>query len=150
MKSKILRTANLANERICGELRTRPTGFFATLFLIGISFLLFDRVYQAIGMLMVAFSCFSLFIAQDKVLIQFSEEYLVLHNTMDDEECKLIYWDEIVNWSYLKRTKYDYLVVELIDGTTEKMECFNRIKVENYMKVYAGDKQKKSMKGRKG
>lgn len=150
MKSKTLKTTNLSQERIVGELKTKPTGFFATMFFIGVGLLLFNRVYQAIGMLMVAFSSYALFVAPDKTLMQFTEEYLVLHNRLDHDECKLVYWDEIVSWMYLKRSRYDYLVVELIDGSTERIECYNKLKVENYMRVYAGDKQKRLMKGKKG
>lgn len=83
MKSKVLKASTLVNERIIGELRTKPMGLFTLLFLIGLCFLLFDCVYQAIGMLMMGFSAFAIFIAPDNTLMQFTEEYVVFYNLID-------------------------------------------------------------------
>lgn len=54
----------------------------------------------------------------------------------------LIYWDEVLLWQYQKHNNEDQLWLQLTDGQTETIECFNRNKIVPYFKIYAKGKER--------
>ena len=82
----------------------------------------------------------------DRILIQFTPDYLVLYNHRDAETCTIIYWDEIVNWQYEYHPSVDKLLINLVNGTSESIEMYSRRAVARYMNQYAPDKEIKSVR----
>ncbi|MFI3283751.1 MAG: hypothetical protein R3Y57_01575 [Erysipelotrichaceae bacterium] len=149
MKSKVLKIRNIPQELVLDSLYTKPTLQLAFIFIAGIVLLVMDERTQVLGILCIIFACYGIFVAPNRLLIQFFSEYLVLYNCLTYDECHLVYWDEVLSWAYIRRPKYDCLSLELIDGRVEEIDCFNRLKIENYLNIYAKDKKRKPVKGKR-
>ena len=96
------------------------------------------------AVLLIGVSVYALLFLPSRVLLAFTKDYLIMQNKASRDDCVIIYYDEIVSWQYINTHRVDTLVIELIDGTVEKIECFNRIKVTNYMNYFVKDKQLKT------
>lgn len=150
MKSKVLKIRNIpVIPLVLDSLKAKPTGWLLLALFSSAIIVIADRNYYIFGILIFAISLFALIVMPDRVLMQFTESYVILYNTKERDECKLVYWDEIISWQYVWRTTTDVMQIELVDGTMEKIECFNRNKVESYFKVYASGKQKKNIRKKK-
>lgn len=66
---------------------------------------------------------------------------MVMQNKAAKDDCIMIYYDEIISWQYIRSSKVDTLVVELEDGTLEKIDCFSKRRVTKYMEEFAPNKQ---------
>lgn len=144
MKSKVLKVRNIPQTNVMESVKTKPYIFLFVIFLGGCFLMAYSQIFQTTGTLLVGFAIFALVVTQDRILLQLTEQFVIIHNLVDRDECKLLYWDEVLSWQYLKRSKCDYIVIEMIDGTTERSECHGRFKIESYFKLYAKDKQKKN------
>ena len=142
MKSKVLKIRNLPeNMQILNEVKVKPIGTLIFLLLVSGLFIFSGSTVAVLGVVLLAVSIYALLVMPDRVLMQFTEEFVVLYNRKSRDECMLIYWDEILRWQYQKHNNEDMLVLDLIDGQTEAIECFNRNRTVSYFKVYAKDKE---------
>lgn len=144
MKSKELKTYNLPNEVApLSEINAKPSLLFLLLIIIGIvsAILKFKPIY-CITMIVVGLVC--LCFMPKITLMEFYSDYFVMYNRADKSKCVLIYNDEVKQWYYSWSAKKDYLVVELEDGTIEKIESFSKSIFETYMNKHLKDKRKKN------
>lgn len=144
MKSKELKTYNLPNEVApLSEINAKPSLLFLLLIIIGIisAILKFKPIY-CITMIVVGLVC--LCFMPKITLMEFYSDYFVMYNRADKSKCVLIYNDEVKQWYYSWSAKKDYLVVELEDGTIEKIESFSKSIFETYMNKHLKDKHKKN------
>lgn len=144
MKSKELKTYNLPNEVApSSEINAKPSLLFLLLIIIGIvsAILKFKPIY-CITMIVVGLVC--LCFMPKITLMEFYSDYFVMYNRADKSKCVLIYNDEVKQWYYSWSAKKDYLVVELEDGTIEKIESFSKSIFETYMNKHLKDKHKKN------
>ena len=148
MKSKILKVKNVPHDNILATLRTKPISLFVVMLIIGFVFLAINQITQAIGALLCLFALYGLFMVNDRMIIEFTDEFMIVYDESNKEDCKLLYYDEILSWDYITRSRYDCLVVEMIDGTSEKINCYSKHKLESILNVYAPNKRRKHMKGR--
>ena len=142
MKSKVLKIRNLPEDmQILNEVKVKPIGTLIFLLLASGLFILSGSTIAVLGVVLLAVSIYALLVMPDRILMQFTEDYVVLYNRKNRDECMLIYWDEIMRWQYQKHNNEDMLVLNLIDGQTEAIECFNRNRTVSYFKIYAKDKE---------
>ena len=78
------------------------------------------------------------------VLMEFYYNYMVLYNKANKSNCVLIYYDEVISWSYMRGANRDFLVVELMDGSEELIEGFSKTLFVSNMNRFLKDKYKKS------
>ena len=143
MKSKVLKIRNLPSDmQVLNEIKVKPIG--SLLFLVAVAgiFIISGSSIAIVGVVLLAVSAYALLVMPDRLLMQFTSDYLVLYNRKNRDECMLIWWDEIVAWQYQKHNNEDTLWLELIDGHVESIECFNRGRVVSYFKVYASGKER--------
>lgn len=150
MKSKVIKIKNLPKtENKPHNVNVKPTFFLCILLVIGVIFTFLKAYMMLMGFAMILLSLFALLIMPDRTLVTISDEYLVLYNCSNRDECTLIYWDEIVFWQYEWHGSADLLAIGLIDGSTETQEMFSRRSIARWMRQYANGKEKKQARGRK-
>ena len=143
MKSKVLKIRNLPEEmQVLNEVKVKPIGSLLALMLVSGVFIISGSTIAIVGVVLLAISSYALLVMPDRILMQFTDEYLVLYNRKTRDECILIYWDEILLWQYQKHNNEDQLWLQLADGQTETIECFNRNKIVPYFKIYAKGKER--------
>ncbi len=126
MRSKELKTYNLPTDSyFVSEINAKPTIIFLVLILVGIlSF--FTSIPKIYGITLLYLGFVGISLMPRVVLIEFYNDYLVLYNKADKNTCELIYYDEVASWHYSRGTTRDYLYIDLIDGTQEKIEAFSK------------------------
>ncbi|MBP3868008.1 MAG: hypothetical protein IKF60_09405 [Solobacterium sp.] len=144
MRSQVIKTRNLpawkAPPRI---VHVKPVLLMILLGLLGIGFLFFQPL-AGIGAILIIVSVFSILVMPDRILIQFSPDYLVLYNHRDADTCTIIYWDEIVNWQYEYHPSMDRLTINLVNGSSESIELYSKRPIQYSMNQYAPGKEIKS------
>ena len=143
MKSKVLKIRNLPQEmQVLNEVKVKPIGSLLALMLVSGVFIISGSSIAIVGVVLLAISSYALIVMPDWILMQFTDEFLVLYNRKNRDECMLIYWEEILLWQYQKHNNEDQLWLQLTDGQTETIECFNRNKIVPYCKIYAKGKER--------
>ena len=146
MRSQTIKVRNLPQWEVQPRtVHVKPVLALMFMGVAGIA-LLFVPAFAGLGVILIIISIFSLLIMPDRILIQFTPDYLVLSNHRDAETCTIIYWDDIVNWQYEYHPSVDKLLINLVNGTSESIEMYSRRAVARYMNQYAPDKEIKSVR----
>ena len=144
MKSKELKTYNLPKEDIpISQIYAKPQALFLFLILLGILSFLF-RIPSAYGIITILFSLGAMIFLPKVEMVDFYQDYLVLYNRADRNNCVLIYYDEVASWNYSWSAGRDYLYIDMEDGTTEKIEAFSKTLFEAQMNRFLKDKHRKA------
>ncbi len=144
MKSKALKTDNLPeNREVTYRINAKPFITLGLLLAAGTA-LAFYPGYVYVGVTMVAISIFALAFLPSRVLLEFSDDYVVVYHRVNQQECELIYYDEIVSYQYVRKAHNDYLIFELENGETIRVSCFGKARIETILSQYAKDKKKKA------
>ncbi len=75
--------------------------------------------------------------------MEFYKDYFIMYNRADRNTCMMIYYDDVVSWHYAWSAKKDTLIVELTDGSVEKIEAFSKTLFETNMYIHLREKHKK-------
>ncbi len=146
MRSQTIKVRNLPQwEAQPRTVHVKPVLALVIMGIAGIGLLFFPAV-AGLGVILIIISIFSLLIMPDRILIQFTPEYMILYNHRDAETCTIIYWDEVVNWQYEYHPSVDVLLINLVNGTTESIEIYSRSAVARYLDQYAPGKEIKSVR----
>ena len=129
-----------AERRIIHRLETKPYVLLGTLLCLGIVTFKFNSM---LAIVITATMTYAIVILPTRVLLDFTEFYVVMYNQASKTDCIMIYYDEIVSWCYRKGALEDELSIELIDGSIERIECFNRHKVRRLMSDLAPSKERR-------
>ncbi len=141
MKSKEIKAYNLPSERrIIYRMETKPYILLGALLCLGIITFKFNSM---LAIVISATMTYAIVILPTRILLDFTEFYLVMYNRGSKNDCIMIYYDEIVSWRYRKGTLEDELSIELIDGSIERIECFNRYKVRKLLGELAPSKERR-------
>lgn len=100
--------------------------------------------YYGFALVFLGFS--SLIFLPRRVLMEFTTSYVILFNKANQANCILIYYEDITSWTYLSGFIEDEVVIELVDGSSQRIECYSRRKFERLMNLYAKGKQKAAHK----
>ncbi len=143
MKSKQLKSYNIpTNDPFMDAIDAKPVGLMIIAIFFG-ALLLVTGASRIFGFTLILFATFCLLFLPQDILVYFFREYLILYNKADRSKCSLIYYDEVSSWYYSWSAAKDYLYIELIDGSVEKIEAFSRGMFEFKMRMFLKDKQKK-------
>ena len=146
MKSKELKTYNLPSERLVNSsINAKPIGLFIFLIAAGL-IMTFIQKTQVIGVMMwMGASVFMMFLPS-RVLAEFSDDYVVLYNRADRNDCVLVYYEDVVSWKYDRGVTEDELTINLEDGTSTRIEAFSKTLFESRFNQYLREKKEKSSK----
>ena len=144
MKSKALKTDNLPEDReIEYRINAKPFILLGLIVVFGTG-MMFYPSFVYIGAAIAATGLFALLFLPSRILLEFSKDYVVVYHRVNQNECELIYYDEIVSYQYVRNPQSDYLVFELENGETIRVSCFGKTRVEMILNHYAKDKKKKT------
>ena len=144
MKSKALKTDNLPEDReVRYRINAKPFIALGVVFTIGAVLIFYPRLTY-VGASMIAISLFALLFLPSRILLEFSDDYVVVYHRVNQNECELIYYDEIVSYQYIRKAQNDFLVFELENGETIRVSCFGKARIEMILNRYAKDKKKKA------
>ena len=146
MKSKELKIYNLpANRTVLSSINAKPMGLLITLTALSV-IAAFVEETKILGFgLAFVFLAFIAFLPP-RVLIEFSEEYMVLYNRADHNDCFLVYYEDVTSWNYTRGVTYDELSISLADGTSTHIEGFSRSLYESSLNQHMADKKEKTGK----
>lgn len=143
MKSKELKVYNIPGDSFfINEINAKPTVLFLVVTLVGIM-LLFTSLPKAYGIVISLVGIACICFMPRVVLIEFYKDYLILYNKADKNTCTIIYYDEVESWYYTWGASRDFLVIELLDGSEEKIEAFSKTLFEINMSRFIKDKRVK-------
>ena len=128
----------------------KPTFLLVVLLAAGIVQTVMRLYTTFVGLMMAAISIFCIVVMPDRTLVTWNDEYLVLFNRHERSECMLIAWEEIVSWRYEWHPSADWLVVTLIDGSTEMQEMYSGYRIRRVMRTHAAGKEVKAPGLRRG
>jgi len=120
----------------------KPYPLFALGILLGIVLIICKAYAPAIIVVLLVIG-FLIFLPSRK-LIEFYDDYMVIYNCHNLDECKIIYYDEVSYYIYHWGVNGDELELGLIDSSIERIECFSKMLFESYLKIFLPDKKKKT------
>lgn len=149
MKSQVIKTRNIPEDVVKNaySVRVKPWMLLVVTLVVSMVMLILKSYMIGIALPLIVLTLFAILVMPDRVLVQFAPDYLVLYNRKDRDECTIVYWDEIVSWTYEYHGACDLLALTLVDGSTETVEMYSRRSIRKYMKQYAKDKEKKKRNG---
>lgn len=147
MKSKVLKVRNLPqNEVVIKRIRLKPMLLLSVLTAASVG-LLFLSSYTLFAILILIVACFFLFILPNRTLMEFTGSFAVLYNCKSQDECTLIYWDEVMSYEYHSHAKgADVLTFVLTDETVYSIECFSKASVAVLLAQYLPGKEVKKVR----
>ncbi len=147
MKSKILAIENLPNHKpFLKVVDVKPTSQLIFVALLGLIIGVINNDFIFISVALIAISVICLIAFPNRRLVAVTEEYLVLYNQKNRNYCFLVYWDEILFWSYHKHSEKDEIVVELIDHHVEKVDCYSYHAIAPWINMFIAGKEIKKGK----
>ena len=142
-KNRIIRISNIPNDKVIYEVKSKPVLSFLVSCAIGIA-LLFTRFWM-FGLFFLLISLYALFFLPNHIMMKFTDRFLISFNEKNDQECTIIYWNEIVKWTYIvTRQSTDFIYVELIDGDCMNLPVMPQQKVQKLLRKYAEGKEEKN------
>lgn len=145
MKSQYIKIRNI-DPKIRKEsftVRVKPWPILFAMLIFGIALLVFRSYMLGFALFIIILSVFALTVMPDRILLQFTPDYLLMYNRQDRSECTMLYWDEIVTWSYEYHASSDLLVVKLINDQTEQVDMYSKWIIVKRMQRYAAGKELK-------
>lgn len=146
MKSKAIKSYNLPSDRdIEYTIDAKPYTLIVILTMIGFALSILNKS-TIMGFVMILVGAFATIFLPKRILLEFCKDYVVLYNKANHYDCYLIYYYEIVSWTYIKKVHNDELLFELEDGSTQSIESFGPYKIEKLLDYYAPSKKKRGGK----
>lgn len=143
MNSKELKRYNLPEDRfLLAVIDAKPSFILFLIFIIGLV-LVVARQYS-VGIVVTLLAAISYITLPSRVLIEFYQNYLVLYNHANKNDCEMIYYDEVVKWRYVYGINYDYVELILVDDSTHTIDAFSRALFEGLLNKYLKDKKDKT------
>ena len=147
MKSMPLKSFHLPRERrVDHTVDAKPYLLIILLGFSGVA-LSFLRGVTVYGVALMLAMVFAAVVLPSRILIEFSEEYMVIYNRVDRSDCMMVYYEEIVEYRYLHQKKSDELLLQLEDGSSVRVPVFHKRRILSLMEHYAPGKL--SRKGEK-
>ena len=141
-KNRIIRISNIPNDKVIYEVKSKPVLSFFVSCAIGIA-LLFTRFWM-FGVFFLLISLYALFFLPNHVMMKFTERFLVSFTEKNNQECTIIYWNEIVKWTYIvTRQTTDFIYVELNDGDRMNLPVMPQQKVQKLLRKFAEGKEER-------
>ena len=144
MKSQKIRIRNLPQDRkIYHKIQLKPITAIFLLLVLGF-FVMFMKSYLIyIGLLIILIAVFALFVMPDKILCEFTDDYLVLYNDRDKERCNMVYYEDIVSWQYEWHANCDQVVFNLVDGSSQFQDMYAKYAIKRFLDEYLPNKEVK-------
>lgn len=142
MKTKEIKRYNLPNERIVlSRIDAKPYELIILVILVAV-FVAY-RSQWLYGSFFALLSIIILIVLPSRLLIEFTNDYLIIYNKGNSADCYIVYYEDIVSWKYIGGFKEDELIINLVDGTSLELEAFSKIRFEREMNRFLKEKKEK-------
>lgn len=144
VKSKVLKIRNLpTGSKKIDKINAKPYLVLIVFLLVGIM-LLFTSFYL-IGIVISFLFLYCLLFIKNVTLVEFYEDYAVFYLNNGNEECFILFWEDITSWNIVSsRFDLDVLNIELRNRQCISLKCVSAKKVEKYFAKYAPFSQESS------
>ncbi len=143
MDSKELKKYNLPEDRLLlAAIDAKPSVVLFMVFMVGMILMVARR--YGVGIIMSLLAITAYVALPSRILIEFYQNYLVLYNHANKNDCEMIYYDEVVKWRYVYGVSYDYVEIVLIDDSTHTIDAFSRSRFEGFLNRFLRDKKDKT------
>ncbi len=151
MRSQDIKTRNLPEyDGKMRSIRVKPVSFLILCIAVGCYMIYAEDILATAGLVLILVALFALTLMPDRILAQFTSEYLILYDSRHQDECSLIYWEDMVSWSYEWHMSSDLLVVNLVDGSSRTCDMYRKSTVARLMNHFAPGKEIKSVRIKEG
>ena len=151
MRSQEIKIRNLQpQETKPKSIRVKPVEILGGIIVLGVFFIFSQNMMTSAGMALILLGLTALILMPDRILAQFTPEYMILYNNKSRDTCFLAYWDEIVQWQYEWHATSDELVITLLDGSSQIVEMYSKRSIAKYLNQYIPGKEVKYVKKDKG
>ena len=143
VKSKILKTRNLPKDgKKLDSIGTKPYMIICICIVLGF-FLLFTRFYL-FGIVLVILFLYYLLFVKNVVLIEFYDQYAVFYLNNGNEECFLLFWNDILKWNISEsRNELDELHIVLKNREHVDLKCLGKKKIKRWFSQFVDDEKTK-------
>lgn len=142
MRSKQIKVIHIPNDtKPTKVIDAKPYPLFILALLTGIAFIIFRQ--YILGILILLFVLGFFLLLPKRKLIEFYDDFMIIYNLHSLNECKIIYYDEVVYYTYRWGVNADEVEIGLIDSSIERIEGFSKFLFESYLRVFLKDKRKK-------
>lgn len=140
MKSKELKNYNLPDNRTFNQsLEAKPMRFLVLMMLLGFILLLAKRYTSGVALFFFGAAC--LIFLPNRRMIEFYDNHMIVYNKARKDECNIIYYEDVKSWEYRVKVSCDELIINMEDGTIQKVDGFSKSEYENCLNKYIKDKK---------
>lgn len=124
------------NYPVKNVIKVKPIFAMLVFILIG-GIMTFSTNYKLIGAVFAVIGGYTLFFTENKVSVEFSNDFMVVYLEENEDECFLIYYNEIESYQY-KAKMYQTDLVQIItkDRKMFEFKSLDRRKMKKYLKEY--------------
>ena len=139
VKSKCLKIRNIPTDgEFLGRINSKPYLFIIVAILIGLALLTTD--FYMVGILLCLVFLYCLIFVKNLKLIEFYKEYAVFFLNNGNDECFLLFWQDVSSWNIESHVNdLDILHIQLKNGEEIALKCLSRKKIRKYFNTYAGE-----------
>ncbi len=117
-------------------IKNKPVFAMFVFMLIG-GVMIFSTKYALIGAVFALVGGYTLFFAENKVSVEFSQDFMVVYLAEQEEECFLIYYNEIESYKYCaKMYQTDEVQIITKDRKMFEFKSLDRRKMKKFLKAY--------------
>ncbi len=150
MKSKELKIYNIPREvPPMLTLTVKPTQFISIILFLSIGLMFLFSAYSVLFLSVIAVCLFALVAMPDRTLLEIYNNLLVVYDSRQINTCYCIYWEELLNWQYVKSADGDKIIFVLIDGQEIKSDIYRSSNLFILLNTFAKGKEKKVAKKRR-
>ncbi len=149
MKSKELKIYNIPRDGASLLVLTvKPRKQLIFVLSFSLTLIILSPEFYMLGLVLAAISLFAIVAMPDRTLVEAYYSMLVVYDSRQIDTCFCVYWEDILNWQYIKKPDHDKMRIELIDGQIVEFDCFKDKKLMMLMNNLAHGKEKKLIKKR--
>lgn len=124
------------NYSVIDVIKIKPIFAMFVFLLIG-SIMVFSTNYKLIGGVFALIGGYTLFFAENKVSVEFSNDFMVVYLEDQEEECFLIYYDEVESYRYRARMyQTDYVQIITKDRKMFEFKSLDRRRMKKFLKTH--------------
>lgn len=130
MKSSLIKIENVDHSvPVSYTIRLKPLAILIVGFILGIICFFIGSPFSELGLFLAVLCVFFFVVLPDRVLLQFTDKSVRLYSKDTPGEVRLLYYDEIVTYTYQFSRKEDVLLFRMVDGSGYQIEVFGRRKL---------------------
>lgn len=141
IRSRVLKIRNLPqDEKRIEVVSSKPYAFLIIGIILGIYLLL--GKYYLVGIIMIPFFLWNLFVVKNEILVAFYDSYVFFYLQQSKDECFVCFYADIKSYEIVKkRNSLDEIVITFLNDEQKRIPCVNMGKVRKQFKLKLANSQ---------